>query len=150
MNKKKLIILLFILIIILLITGGFYYKFYYSSQVILPVSKVQPISVIEEYAVWTDPADFSFQYPKNLDINNHEEDQTNYAHLELTSKTHSGNLIVWVKDTNAQDIETWIKMSKINDSLDSDLGGERAKKILSGDDPKQLTIAAIYIWLNQN
>ncbi|MBI5619617.1 hypothetical protein HY950_01530, partial [Candidatus Gottesmanbacteria bacterium] len=81
-------------------------------------SKQKPVPVVpaparEEVATWTDPAGFTFQYPKALAADKHEEDQDNYAHVELTSKDHPGSIIVWAKDTTATDVNAWVKTEKL-------------------------------------
>ncbi len=78
-----------------------------------------------ELTTWTDEAGFSFQYPKTLSTNKHEEDNENYAHVELTAKDHPGSVIVWVKDPPKK----WPPSG--GTIIDSTLGGEPAKKIVS-------------------
>ena len=97
--------------------------------------------------LWDDQAGFTFQYPPDVTIDKHDEDEENYAHVELTQKDHPGNLKVWVKDTTAADIAAWVKTEKrlkgatITDTM---LGGQAAKEIrLAGADNLML-VAAIY------
>lgn len=90
-------------------------------------------------ATWEDPAGFRIQYPEELAVDKHEDDNTNYAHFELTSKNHPGSLIVWVKDTTAADPAAWAKTEptfKGANILDTTLGGEPAKKVFLRDAKK--------------
>ncbi len=99
-----------------------------------------------EMATWNDQAGFQFQYPKDLSVNKHDEDTDNYAHIELTKKDHPGKLIIWAKDTNAQDVTAWVKTEKRFSSasiLDTTLGGLPAKKILLTSPEKMLIVGAI-------
>lgn len=142
-GKKALIFIL--LLIIIGVSSFVVYKKFLSVNVVSPVTQVQPTAAPpEELATWIDPSEFSFQYPKNLTLNPHDEDQENYAHVELTSATHSGNLILWTKDTNSKDLEDWLKQTKIQGALDSTLGEEPAKKVLtSAGETQKLTTTAI-------
>ena len=99
-----------------------------SEQSTIPTPTIAP----KELVLWEDPAGFSFKYPSDLTVNKHDEDTKNYAHVELTSTGHSGNIIIWVKDTTYQTIAAWIKGDKtVNTapSVDTTLGGKEAKKI---------------------
>lgn len=111
-----------------------------GKAVVIPVSPT-PV-VVEEKTTWNDQSGFSFQYPKSLTLNPHDEDKENYAHLELTSATHSGNLIIWAKDTTAATIADFVKIKKIEGAIDTTLGGETAKKVLDPD-TKQIIISTI-------
>jgi len=146
MERKKLIITLLaaaILLVVLIL--GIYIRFKITQKAVSPVSNIKPtLSAVEELTTWSDPAEFSFRYPKSLTVDPHDEDKKNYAHVELTSATHPGNLIVWVKDTAAKDIEDWVKQTKLQGAIDSTLGGEAAKKVLTTDEPRSMTTTVIY------
>lgn len=144
MSKRKITLLLLLIIIVLALAGGGIYYKYQAVKVVTPVDNNQPTAVPQEtLATWVDPAEFEFQYPKSLNLNPHDEDKENYAHVELTSATSAGNLIVWVKDTSAADIETWVKQVKVKGAIDSALGGEPAKKVLTTDEGQKLTVTTI-------
>ncbi len=145
MKNKKLIILVLIAIIVLVSLGVFVYKKYqFSQKTSMPISGVLPTPIVsEEMATWTDPSGFSVEYPKSLTMNPHEEDNENYAHVELTSATYSGNLILWAKDTTAVNIEDYAKKSKALGFIDTTLGGEPAKKLLQTDVSKKITTSVI-------
>ncbi|MEK7129879.1 MAG: hypothetical protein AAB803_02555 [Patescibacteria group bacterium] len=102
---------------------------------------VAPATAQEEVATWTDPAGFTFQYPKALAVDKHEEDQDNYAHVELTSKDHPGSIIVWAKDTTATDVNAWVKTEKQFAGAtvaDATMSGKPAKKIILADASKTI------------
>lgn len=93
----------------------------------------------EEVATWTDPAGFTFQYPKDITVNKHGEDQNNYAHVELTHKDHPGSITVWAKDTTASDVNAWVKTEKQFAGAtvsDATMSGKAAKKIALADASK--------------
>lgn len=102
---------------------------------------------------WDDPAGFTFQYPEGLIINKHEEDNENYAHVELTDATHKGNVIVWVKDAPkgknrkvVTSLAEWIESDTRFDSaniLDTTLGGKPAKKILLQIPQKMIIVGTV-------
>jgi len=142
MGKRKLILIIIPVVVIVAI-GSFAYFNFYKKRLVSPIGSIQPTpSASEELTTWVDQAEFSFQYPKSLKLDPHEEDQENYAHVELTSATHSGSLIIWVKDTTAEDTEAWAKETKLIGAIDSTLGGLPAKKTLTNEQ-KQLIVTAI-------
>lgn len=109
--------------------------------------KVSPVGELKsevKLATWEDPAGFSFSYPEDIEINPHEEDMENYAHLELTSAEHPGRILIWCQDTNYTDIEDWVKDEATEGAqvFDTELGGEPAKKVVWVD-PKKMVVAAI-------
>jgi hypothetical protein len=144
--SKRAVVFIFIGIILLIgVSSGGFFLYKNSHKVISPVTQIQPPTPTPEALVtWTDQSQFSFQYPKSLTLNPHDEDKTNYAHVELTSATHSGNLIVWTKDTTAASIDDWAKQIKVANSLDSTLGGEPAKIILTSEGNEQITLTGIH------
>lgn len=104
-------------------------------------ASIAPATVQEEVATWTDPAGFTFQYPKALAVDKHEEDQDNYAHVELTSKDHPGGIIVWAKDTTATDVNAWVKTEKQFAGAtvsDATMSGKTAKTIVLADASKTI------------
>lgn len=138
-NKKKGLI---VIVIFLLFTGGFYYykNYFKASQNIKnPVGeKLSPTPLPTK--TWKDPMGFSFDYPDFMTVNPHNEDQDNYAHVELAATGSSGSIIVWAKDTNFQTLDGWLKGDKTvsgGTSLDTTWGGQPAKKVaISGENPR--------------
>mgnify|MGYP001573432971 FL=1 len=143
-KKKKIALILSILSVIsATLVLIFYLQFKTKFTAVSPIAEVSPTPMPEELSDWIDPADFSFQYPKSLSLNPHDEDKVNYAHVELTSATHAGNLIVWVKDTSAETIENWVKQNKISNAIDSEVAGVLAKKVLTTGENNNITLSAI-------
>jgi len=143
MNRKWAVILCGVSAVIATAVLVFYLRSR-SGVLTSPVSDTIPTpTAAEELATWTDPAQFSFQYPKSLALNPHDEDQENYAHVELTSAIHAGNLIVWAKDTTAQTIDDWVSQQKIKNAIDSNLDNVPAKKVLTAGDVNKLIVSTI-------
>ncbi len=155
MKNKKVLLLIVAGVVIGGLGGGI---FLWSKQakiaaplavVAIPTPTFTPI----ELATWSDPAGFTFQYPKDVDINSHDEDKVNYAHVELTHKNHPGSVIVWMKDLPAgqaglpvPDLAGWIKKETrfVGASvLDTTLSGQPAKKVLVSDPAKMIIVGAI-------
>lgn len=123
--------------------GGGLFVLSRQKNSVAPVVETQPTPTpIVELTTWKDQSEYSFQYPKDLILNPHEEDQENYSHIELTSSSHPGNIISWTKDTTAKDIESWVKQQKISSALDTTLGNISAKKVL-GTDTTAMTITTV-------
>jgi len=147
MTKKKKLIISGIIICVILISG----ILFFNRQRIFFQKKVQKTTEVnaspttkEDVVTWDDPAGFSFQYPKGLTVDKHDEDTENYAHVELTNADHKGRVIVWAKDTTATTIAQWLKSEKgLKDttSIDTTLGGNEAKKIIVKE-PKKKQITA--------
>ncbi len=129
------------------VIGGGYYFWQSKIKVVSPVSQQASVSISpiqEELTTWEDPSEFSFSYPKVLKLNPHDEDQKNYAHLELTSETHTGRIILWVKDTNETSIDSWAKKNDAEGALDTTLGEEKAKKVLLTDPSQKIITSALH------
>ncbi|MBI4066723.1 hypothetical protein HY411_03325 [Candidatus Gottesmanbacteria bacterium] len=98
---------------------------------------------------WTDPNGFSFQYPEGLSVNRHDEDKENYAHIEFTHPDHPGKLIVWGKDParGVTDTGSWVKNEKRfigASTLDTELGGQAAKKVMVTGITRMLVVGSVY------
>ncbi len=146
---KKLWIVTGVIIVLGIVTGGIFFFSQKNSKVISPGEAVNstltPAPAVA-LTTWDDPAGFSFQYPKNLSVNNHEEDPDNYAHVELTNKAHPGSIIVWVSDLpkGVTTLNTWVnKFYPTAASIDSTLGGETAKKILVSSPSAKFIVGTI-------
>lgn len=144
MVKKKILVIVIPSLVTLLAVGIwlFFFRFKSQSSLVSPLSPAEEEEV--EWLVWEDPAGFSFSYPKNIQINSHEEDKENYAHLEMTASEHPGNVIIWLKDTQYTKLEDWVKAEATQGGqvFDTELGGEPAKKVVSTQ-PNKLVVAAI-------
>jgi len=147
LNKKTILIILSIAVISGVIIGGGYYFWQTKKQVVSPVSRQASVSatpIQEELVVWEDPSEFFFSYPKGLKLNPHDEDQKNYAHLELTSDTYPGRIILWAKDTNETSIDNWAKKNDAEGAIDTTLGDESAIKILITDPNQKIITSALH------
>jgi len=146
MTKKKLIIIAGISVGVLAVGGTIFFnreRLFFAKKIQdQTVASVSPTPK-EERVIWDDPAGFSFQYPKGLSMDKHDEDTENYAHVELTSPEHKGKLIVWAKDTTATTIGGWLKNEKsLKDavSVDTVLEKNEGKKIIvKGEVVRQIT-----------
>lgn len=143
MNKRLVLIICGASAVLVTLVLVFYFQFRGNFSAVSPQSDLTPTPVAEEMSTWTDPTEFTFEYPKSLSFNPHNEDQENYAHVELTSATHSGNLIVWVKDTTSDTIDAWVTAQKIKNSIDSTLGDLPAKKVIAASESSTLTLSTI-------
>lgn len=141
--NKKLLIVAGLVGFLLVLMAAIFLKFKRTTSFISPI--VSPVERKEvKLVTWEDPAGFSFDYPENIGIDPHEEDEENYAHLELTSPDHPGGIIIWVKETIYNNIKDWVEKEATEGSqiLDSELGGQPAKKIASSE-PRKLVTATI-------
>jgi len=143
-QKKLVIILAGVGIFLLLGLGGFFLYRRSTASILDPGVGGTEAPVKVEVKQWQDPAGFSFEYPGNLIIDPHEEDEENYAHLELTSTEYPGRILIWMKDTTFKTISDWVKggLEEGVQVLDTELSGEPAKKA-AFTDPERLIVAAI-------
>lgn len=139
------------LIVVLLAVGGWYAMRSPGQASISPevVVNTTPTLTPEDMREWKDQAGFSFSYPSGVTINPHEEDQENYAHLELTHPAFAGSIFVWAKDLPAQagtTVDSWVKKEKSFDGaavLDTTFADRSASKILLSTPTKKIVTAAV-------
>src|SRR3989338_201472 len=136
---------IFISLVLIVVTGFavFAYRKNYLAGQESKVAEVIPTIVTQQYEIWIDQSEFEIQYPKELILNTHDDDQENYAHLEFTSPTHSGNLIVWAKDTTSENIDSLLKQNNITNALDSFMGQEPAKKVFDQTNGQKILLSSI-------
>ena len=137
---KKLWIVTGVIVVLGVVAAGVLFFSQKNTKVLSPGGAFIPTpTAVPEVTLttWTDPAGFSFQYPNDLSVNTHEDDNVNYAHVELTSATHSGSIIVWASDVSA----AW--PPKVGTSIDTTLGGVAAKKILISTPSAKLIVGAV-------
>lgn len=144
--KKSIFIILGLTVGLLTGLLLFSLQYFKSAKKTAVTEKIEsaPAVVVEEKTTWDDQSGFTFDYPKSITLNPHKEDNDNYAHLELTSATHSGSLVVWAKDTTAETLNDWVRINNIKNAIDTTIGGEPARKILGGDEAKKVTLVAIH------
>lgn len=117
-----------------------------ATQAQLPLS---PTPTPVSFLTWNDQNGFSFQYPEGLTVNKHDEDKENYAHIEFTHPNHPGKLIIWGKDVpaNVTDAASWVKSDTrfLGASiLDTEMGGQPAKKVMATGTPQMLVVGTVY------
>ncbi len=142
---------LWVAIVVGIIAGGIGTGVYIaknrSQKILLPNDQSQNVPTIQtNLLTWNDPAGFQFQYPDGLTIDKHDEDKENYAHIEFLNKDHTGNVIVWARDTTSADVKAWVRTEKrFKDAniLDTTLGEKSAKKILLATASSSLIVGAI-------
>jgi hypothetical protein len=131
------------LVILLLVLAGVivFVSFKKTGPLVSPVTQEE-----EEVKLltWEDQAGFSFLYPEDVEIDPHPEDKVNYAHLELTSPDYSGRIFIFVKETDFAQIDDWVEKEASLGAqvLDTNLGGEPAKKV-AYTDPEKMVVSAI-------
>lgn len=134
----------FIVLGVLLIAGavvGFLAMRKPSEEVVSPSQpESEQLSVPQEpkieLLVWNDQAGFTFQYPKGLPTNKHDEDSVNYAHIDLLPEGKMGGVLILASDSKYKTLDEWVKKDKElagGNVLEAILGGKPAKKILSAD-----------------
>lgn len=145
MNKKTLSVLLVVFIALLIGGTIIYFKTKKKSTPLSPTYTIKETGKEVKLLQWEDPAGFKFSYPESIEIDSHEEDSENYAHLELTSPDREGKIIILMSDTNYSDIESWAKKeSGEGQVIDTELAGSPAKKV-AFTHPERILVAAIDI-----
>jgi hypothetical protein len=128
-------------------TGVYYWRAKtLDTQLVDSVSVQPPAPTPEELVVWKDQAGFSFEYPKSLVSDIHEEDTVNYAHIEFSHPTYPGRVIIWASDTTATSVSSWVKMQKSwSDAtmFDTSFAGMDATKLLLTTPTKKVITAVI-------
>lgn len=130
---KKNFFIFLIIILILVLVIAILIKARKRPQT--PTSPVSEKKVAEEkfdLSTWEDPAGFSFDYPEILKIDTHEEDEINYAHLELTQEGKMGRVLIIANDSDYDTLEDWLAEDKEViglSSLDTEIASLPAKKV---------------------
>lgn len=120
-----------------------------NSNETVGAGKIVPTAVVS-LVTHTDPAGFTIQYPQNLQVNLHDEDKNNYAHVEFTEINHPGGVTYFVKDlpskvnADGRNLATWIAGEmrfKGGIVADTTLGGQPAKKVLLSQDKTSVILS---------
>lgn len=143
MNKKLLVVAGILFVLSLAVT-----LFIWLRRPTSSTSSTLTPKLSSENLVWDDPAGFTFEYPEGVEIDKHDEDEENYAHVELTQADHPGSIIVWGKDMplGVTTLEEWIESDEGltgANVIDTTLGEEPAKKIMVTSAQK-VVVGAIY------
>ncbi len=141
-------------VLLLLSLGTAIYIWQRNPLKMTPTSSAPKTQTEAKTQTWDDQAGFTFEYPKDLLVDKHDEDQNNYAHVELTQSAHPGKIIVWAKDlpltkkgvvvANATEWVNTDSQYPGANILDTTLGGEPAKKILLASGSSGQVIGAVY------
>jgi len=137
-NKKLVIIPASLILLIILVLVYIFrdqlsgYLGISSSSDQIPQQEEKP-EYSFEWTWWEDAAGFAFEYPQSFEINDHPEDEINYANLELTSQDKSGRIIILVNDTEYADIEAWLEndeLVKEGSGLGTEVASMSANKVV--------------------
>jgi hypothetical protein len=146
--KKPILITVIVIGILVLVTSGIFLLSRNVKTTTLPKqTEITSSPTIVSRKLWDDQAGFTFTYNPDLKIDKHDEDQDNYAHLEMTNTGNTGEIFVWAKDTNALDVQAWVRTEKsFKDAniIDTSLGGQPAKKIVITNPTKKVITGTIY------
>lgn len=88
------------------------------------------------WALWKDAAGFSFEYPRELEIDVHAEDESNYSFLTLTSKERKGKIDIICNDSQYRDINDWREndsLVKPGSGLETKIASLSAQKVALGN-----------------
>lgn len=155
-SKTKLVIIVAVVLVLISALGAGAYFWFTSAPKPVEMTdttlEATPAPKIKAQ-LWDDPAGFTFEYPEDATVDKHDEDQINYAHVELTHPDHTGSIIVWAKDLPVvkgkaiTDVDAWIESElefKDANILSTNLGDELAKKILISSPKSKLVLGTIY------
>lgn len=139
--------ILMIVAVIVIVAGVYLFGYKKQASIVTTetIISVSPTPTPQELLTWTDQAGFTFQYPKDVTVDKHDEDQENYAHIEMTHKDQPGTIIIWAKDTTAADSAGWVKKEKSLSGgtvFDTSLGGISGKKVLLST-PKKVIVSGV-------
>lgn len=143
MQKKVLIVLAAVVLVIGVVGGLLWFRSRQTTSEVSPTkeetSGITPTQTEVKLLTWNDPAGFTFQYDPKLKIDNHPEDQVNYANLEIKQPGKEGKITVMASDTKYTDLSNWVKKDKIfkdGSFVNTTLGGKEAKKVLIANSKK--------------
>lgn len=147
--KRPVVIILVAGLLLGVIGAGAYLYFSQKTNLEVPAETGASPTPTPKLVLWDDPAGFTMQYPEGIQLNKHDEDKENYAHVEFTDPNHPGSLIVWVKDLpkGVTDTVSWGKKVSTPSSaisFDTTLGGNPAQKILVSSPVKTVTTGVVY------
>ena len=144
-NKKKKIIIVLVVLGALGILGGlgWYFKGQITSYFSPAKETTSPLGAQDKkeefnfkWKLWEDPAGFSFEYPEEIEIDIHVEDESNYSFLTLSSNDRKGKIDIICNDSQYKDIEEWVKedsLVKMGSGLETQIASISAQKAALGD-----------------
>lgn len=130
MSKKTIIISVFLLGLII---AMFILTSKKSPAPVLPIQKVEKITVSNTFKEYQDPSGFTFSYPDNLTITNNEvTDNVTYSDIQLSSNGVNGSISIKITDSKFKTIDDWLKLNK-GDSKETKLGNVKAVEVTTSD-----------------
>jgi len=142
-KKKKIIVLVLVLVLGILGGLGFVFREKIISFLGWGQKTSSPLGVQEkkekfnfDWALWEDEAGFSFEYPRELEIDVHPEDERNYSFLTLTAKERKGRIDIICNDSQYQDINDWLEndsLIKQGSGLETKIASLSAQKVALGN-----------------
>jgi hypothetical protein len=146
--KKPVLFSLIVIVIIAAIGSGIYFVGQKQKTKINPKAEaLAPSPTPKIRLTWNDPAGFTFSYDPDVKINKHDEDEVNYAHVEITNQSFPGTIIIWAKDTTALDSSAWAntqKEFKNASIIDTTFGGQPGKKVVITSPIQKMITGAVY------
>ena len=82
---------------------------------------------------WSDQAGFIFNYPADLKVDKHPEDNISYANLDFSYETGKNLVKVLAVDSKYKTLDEWAKKDKQavgGSAIDGNMAGKAAKKII--------------------
>jgi hypothetical protein len=144
---KKVLIIVGALIFLTLSSAGIFYLSHKSNPKPSGTQSIKIVPTSAPRSTWDDQSGFTFTYDPALVINKHDEDQDNYAHVEMTNPAHPGRIIVWAKDTTAADATAWVRTEpeyKGASVIDTTFAGKPGQKIVITTPNKKIVTGTIY------
>jgi hypothetical protein len=88
-----------------------------------------------EWGLWDDPAGFSFEYPKELEVDVHQKDEVNYSFLTLAKKNQKGKIVVICTDSKYNNIDEWLEKDESvrqGNGLETKVASVSGRKVAMG------------------
>jgi len=139
LKQKKVLIILALVVVIGVIGGLLWFRSRQTAPEVLSptqrTSEVTPTQTGKNLLTWNDQAGFTFQYQPGMKINKHDEDQENYAHLDLYLDSKDGAVKILASDTKYKTVGDWATKEKKN----AQTGTVKTETTLSGKPAMKIT-----------
>jgi len=89
-----------------------------------------------DWALWEDASGFAFEYPRDLKVDTHPDDETNYSFLAITSSERQGKIDIYCNDTKYKTVEEWLtkeSLVKQGSFLDTKVASVSGKRVAIGN-----------------
>lgn len=134
--KKSYFLLVLLILAVGVVFGWYLTQKRTTDQLVSPLASNKEEEKFDfDWVKWQDPAGFSFEYAKEIAVNPHPEDKTNYANLELTSVGREGKLTILCNDSPYADIDDWLAKDNLvssKASLTTQLASISARRVALG------------------